>query len=243
MKNFERDNSLDLVKWIALLAMIIDHIWFLLPAETQEITRWMRVFGRLAFPLFSLAIATNVTRQPAGYPGGWKYLGGLLLFALLSQWSYSSYFENGRLNILFTLVLGLVVAQAAHHRMPRLIAAGVVALVIALTYRPLLSYGMTGVLLPGALLFALQARRPETMVASWSIAALLAATANAGGSILLLSDLSDGDQAAIATAALAPVFGLALLRIQVRPLRPVGTWMYPLYPIHLLLLSSLSIAF
>ncbi|MFU3684656.1 TraX family protein [Pseudomonas aeruginosa] len=242
MKNFERDNSLDLIKWIALITMIIDHSWYILPSELQETFRWMRTIGRLAFPLFCLAIAANVHRQPTGYARGWRYLSGIFLFALISQQSYSRFFEGNYLNILFTLGLGLVIAQAAYHRTAVLIAAGVTALAIAAVYRPILSYGLAGVLLPVVLLAALQAREFETRIAIWSLAALVAAVANASASVLLLRDLPPAAQAGISAAALAPLFGLALLQARVRTVTPVGTWMYPVYPIHLLLLSSLSIA-
>lgn len=242
MKTFERDSSLDLIKWIALFTMIIDHTWFVLPNEIQENMSWMRVFGRIAFPLFCLTIAANVARRPLRYPGGWTYLGGILLFALLSQWPYSRYFNNGHLNILFVLALGLVIAQAVHHRTTKLFAGGILVLVTAIAYRPVLSYGLAGVLLPAALISALRAGKLEIKVASWSLCALLAAIANVGGSILLLPNLPAIDCAVIAAAALAPVLGLTLLQIQVRPLRPVGNWLYPVYPIHLLLLSSMSIA-
>lgn len=203
----------------------------------------MRIIGRFAYPLFCLANAANVARQPVDYPGGWKYLGGILLFAILSQWPYSRYFDNLHLNILFVLALGLVIVQAVHHRTPRLIVSGFLALVAAIVYHSVLSYGVAGVLLPAALITALQARELSIKIASWSLSALLAAIANVGGSILLLPDLPAIDHAVIAAAALAPALGLTLLQVQVRPLHSVRSWLYPVYPIHLLLLSSLSIAF
>ncbi|AYW42623.1 TPA: TraX family protein [Pseudomonas aeruginosa] len=242
MKNFERDSSIDLIKWIALITMIIDHSWYILPIELQEPLRWMRTIGRLAFPLFCLAIAANVYRQPIGYSGGWKYLGGIFLFALISQQPYSRFFEVNYLNILYTLGLGLVIAQAVHHRTPALISAGVTALAVAAVYRPILSYGLAGVLLPVVLLTALHACELETRVATWSLAALITAIANAGAGILIMSDLPARAQTGICAAALAPLLGLALLQFRVRSIRPVSTWMYPLYPIHMLLLSSLSLA-
>ncbi|WP_449106297.1 TraX family protein [Pseudomonas mohnii] len=242
MKNFERDNSLDLVKWIALLTMIIDHTWFVLPTEIQENMYWMRIIGRFAYPLFCLAIAANVARQPVGDSDGWKYMGGIFLFAMLSQWPYSRFFDNGNLNIFFTLALGLLIAQAAHHRTLRLIAGGFLALALAIAYRPALGYGVTGVLLPVALMFALKAQGLESRIAGWSLAALLAVLANGGLQILLLSDQQFSDQTVIAVAAIAPQLGLLLLQVRVRPLRPVGSWLYPLYPIHLMILKSLSIA-
>ena len=59
----ERDHALDWIKWLALVAMVLDHMW-------QDPGYGLRVAGRLAFPLFCLAIAANVARQPAGYPVG-----------------------------------------------------------------------------------------------------------------------------------------------------------------------------
>ncbi|HEJ1237152.1 TraX family protein [Pseudomonas aeruginosa] len=242
MNNLERNNSLDLIKWVALLSMIIDHAWYVTPSELQEPLRWMRTIGRLAFPLFCLAIAANVYRQPTGYTGGWRYLGGILLFALISQQPYSRFFEENYLNILFTLGLGLVITQAIHHRSPSLICAGIAALAIASAYRPILSFGLAGVLLPAALLTALHARELETKIVTWPLAALVAAVANAGANVLILGDLPPAAQAGISAAALAPLFGLLLMQAHIRTVTPVGVWMYPVYPIHLLLLSSLSIA-
>jgi len=130
-----------------------------------------------------------------------------------------------------------------HHRTPVLILCGILALMTTIALRPVLSYGVAGVVLPAALIIALQTRELEIKIVSWSLSALLAAIANVGSSIFLLPDLPAIDHAVITAAALAPVLGLTLLQIQVRPLRSVKGWLYPVYPIHLLLLSSLSIAF
>ena len=54
-----RSTSLDLVKWLAMLTMVIDHLRYLWP----EATTWLFVVGRFAFPLFCLGIAANVHRQ------------------------------------------------------------------------------------------------------------------------------------------------------------------------------------
>ena len=217
MNTFERDSSLDLIKWIALFTMIIDHTWFVLPNEIQENLSSMRIIGRLAYPLFCLAIAANVVRQPISCPIGLKYLSGILLFAILSQWPYSRYFDNGHLNILFVIALGLVIAQAMHHRTPGLIFSGILALMTTIALRPVLSYGVTGVLLPPALVIALQARKLEIKIVSWSLSALLAAIANVGSSILLLPDLPTMDHAVIIAAALAGVWGAMEPKTNVSP--------------------------
>ena len=56
-----RDTSLDLIKWLAMLTMLLDHLRYVWPE-----TGWLFVVGRLAFPLFCLGIAANVARSRAG---------------------------------------------------------------------------------------------------------------------------------------------------------------------------------
>jgi len=68
-----RSAGLDLVKWTAILTMVADHLRYLWPAADG-----LFVLGRLAFPLFCLAIAVNVGRGLPGQfatPGNARYLG------------------------------------------------------------------------------------------------------------------------------------------------------------------------
>jgi len=93
------------IKVIAITAMIIDHMGlFFFP---QFI--WLRVIGRLAFPLFAWLIA-NGARHTHNIK---RYLIRLFLFALLAQVPFmmanrlvDPHFQN--LNVLFTLFLGLL---------------------------------------------------------------------------------------------------------------------------------------
>ena len=52
-----RDPALDLIKWLALVCMVLDHLHGVLPPTLHEYSGWLKVSGRLAFPLFCLAIA------------------------------------------------------------------------------------------------------------------------------------------------------------------------------------------
>src|SRR3990167_2193785 len=101
-----RDAALDLLKWLALLSMSIDHLRHVWPPLYA-----LYIPGRLAFPLFCLAIAANLVR-PAGRPRlpvPLRYLGLLLLFSLLSEWPYRLLVQAPQsLNVLPTLVLGLL---------------------------------------------------------------------------------------------------------------------------------------
>lgn len=237
----ERDHALDWVKWLALVAMVLDHVWFVLPPEWQDPGYGLRVAGRLAFPLFCLAIAANVARQPAGYPVGIRrYLGGLLLFAMLSQPAYASFFANGTLNILFTLALGLPIAAAVQHRTPALIVGAVLCVAIGYAYSSVLAYGVWGVLLPAVLVVAINVRDSDLFQVLAIVAGLVALLAN-GALLAVFRDLTAVQYSQVAAIAIAPLLGLLMLQVHVPPVRPVGRWMYAFYPLHLLVLSSLAI--
>lgn len=57
----ERHNGQDLIKWIALLTMVLDHMRLAWPSLDN-----LFILGRLSFPLFCLAIAVNVCRTKVG---------------------------------------------------------------------------------------------------------------------------------------------------------------------------------
>jgi hypothetical protein len=121
-----RERGLDLLKWLALACMVVDHLRFLLPG--QPLAVWGFVPGRLAFPLFCLALAANLARRPAGGFAGAerRHLGGLLLFAALSEPAHDLLLGNAhKLNILASLALGWGLAWGLHARRhaPLLLAA------------------------------------------------------------------------------------------------------------------------
>lgn len=235
-----RDAALDLVKWMAMATMLLDHLRYLNDA-------WSGTYvpGRLAFPLFCLAIAANVARDRHGpFPRAahGRYLGWLLLFALLSEWPYRAYtgFTHPS-NVMPALALGLLVAWGAHYRtfFSLLGAAFAVALAGVLGGDHVM-YGLPGTLLPAAFLLAL--RGP---LIAWSVPMLLAFLPN-------FLEMRDGGVLAcepwpvlvLSTAGLAPAFGLWLLgRRPDFPMPPVTRgWGYGFYPGHLTLLYLLRLA-
>lgn len=72
MANTERHHGADLAKWLGLVLMVLDHAWYVVPAEWQDVYGWVRVPGRLAFPIFCCVIAINVMRSPRGDLGSFK---------------------------------------------------------------------------------------------------------------------------------------------------------------------------
>nr|WP_313405108.1 TraX family protein [Pseudomonas sp.] len=229
-----RDAGLDLVKWLAMFSMLIDHLRYLWPDAYG-----LFIIGRLAFPLFCLSIAANVTRTRPGElfsEGNARYLGWLLVFSLISELPYRELSpESATLNVMPTLLLGLLVAWGVHHadRNSLLLATG--ALVLAILFHHQLMYGLVGVILPAAFMLGLRGMR------WWWLPAVLAILANSRNRWLEGWGVTPETVAMFVMAGAAAPFGLALLR-QSSSLRPwpVGRWGYWFYPGHLAAIYPVS---
>ena len=97
------DGGRELLKWIAVLTMTIDHIGVVIYPEYT----FLRIIGRLSFPLFSYLLVLGVknTRNVR------HYFTRLFLFALISQVPF--YLASGikpyeGFNIFFTLSFGVL---------------------------------------------------------------------------------------------------------------------------------------
>lgn len=227
----KRDGALDLLKWLALLSMLLDHLRYVgFSAD------WLYVPGRLAFPWFCLAMAANLSRDGTRRME-WRYLGWLLLFSLVSEIPYRLFIPDpNTLNVLPTLALGLLVARAWQDPsiMARLL--GVAALALAVVFPERLMFGFFGVLLPLAMLLVF--RRPWY----FSVLSGLICLAANQWQVLYESAIFGNSVAifGIATCLFAPMLGVFLLR-HGRHLRPppMRRWAYALYPAHFLLLLAI----
>lgn len=95
------DYGRDLLKVIAVAAMVIDHIGYILYPGRMA----LYIVGRLSFPIFAYLAALGIesTKKPK------RYLARFLTFALISQ--IPCFLAFGlqpleQLNILFSLLLG-----------------------------------------------------------------------------------------------------------------------------------------
>ena len=229
----QRDGALDLLKWLALLSMVLDHLRYV--GYSVDL---LYVPGRLAFPWFCLAMAANLARARAmTQDGQWRYLGWLLLFSAISEIPYRMFMPDpDTLNVMPTLVLGLLVARGWQYNtlQTRLLAVG--AVVLAALFAERLMFGFFGVLLPLAMLLVI--RRPWYFSLLPGVACLAANqwevlyhSARFGNSVAILG---------IAACLFAPLIGLSLLR-HARHLKPppMRRWAYSLYPAHFLVLLAL----
>ncbi|MBK5377164.1 conjugal transfer protein TraX [Pseudomonas sp. TH43] len=227
----KRDGALDLLKWLALLSMLLDHLRYVgFSAD------WLYVPGRLAFPWFCLAMAANLSRAGARKTE-WRYLGWLLVFSAVSEIPYRLYIPDpDTLNVMPTLALGLLVTRGWQDQsmMSRLLGAA--ALVLAAVFPERLMFGFFGVLLPLAMLLVF--RRP------WYFSLLPGLICLAANQWQVLYDSARfGNSVAIlgiAACLFAPMLGMFLLR-HARHLQPppMRRWAYALYPAHFLLLLAI----
>ncbi|MHC8317377.1 TraX family protein [Pseudomonas sp. LB3P31] len=225
-----RDGALDLLKWLALLSMVLDHLRYV--GYSVDL---LFVPGRLAFPWFCLAMAANLARVGSTTAGTqWRYLLWLLLFSAISEIPYRLFMPDpDTLNVMPTLVLGLLVARGwqCPAVASRLLGAG--ALVLGALFSDRLMFGLFGVLLPLAMLLVFKR--------TWYFSLLPGLVCLAGNQWQVLYPAAlFGNSAAIlgmAACLIAPLLGLLLLR-HARHLQPppMRRWAYALYPAHFLIL-------
>jgi len=103
-KKDNKNKRNDILKVIAMVTMLVDHIGYLFFPSMMI----FRTIGRIAFPIFAYLIGIGYHHTSSLK----KYMLRLFIFALVTQIPYSFFnrtlvFEPFNLNILFTLLLGL----------------------------------------------------------------------------------------------------------------------------------------
>lgn len=202
------------LKWIAVLTMVIDHVGAILFPDQI----WMRVIGRVAFPVYAYCLAEGF-RYTSDYR---RYLGRLALFAILSEIPfdlafYGVPFSFAHQNVFFTLTLGLILLWVLERcREQLLLCAGAFAVLCFLAQALHMDYGAGGLLMVFAFYLARQGTSPWI---GWGIFVFINLFGYAGGV----------QWAAI--LALLPI-GLYSGKAGKRKQR----FFYWIYPLHLLLL-------
>ncbi len=108
--------SADLLKWIALITMFIDHIGagiiekrYLSLPDMFTVDMVIRNIGRLAFPIYCFLLVEGYKYSR----NRWKYCLNLFVFALLSEIPFDFLFREALTtdyqNVYFTLLIGMLV--------------------------------------------------------------------------------------------------------------------------------------
>ena len=144
---------LEALKWLALATMLIDHL------GKMVFVSWMweaHAVGRLSWPLFSVIAALRLAASPEGLAV--RYRWRLLPWAILAQPAFRVVSDGEQLNILWTLLAGVLLASSARR------ASWPLAL-LALALSPFCEFGPVGVLsIP---LMAKVAQRRGATAAAW----------------------------------------------------------------------------
>lgn len=217
------------LKIIAMIAMTLDHVGaYLLPQVT-----WLRIIGRLAFPIYAYMIAEGCTHTRSMG----RYLGSLAAMAAVCQIAYFVAMDSVYMCILvtFSLSVGLIwLLQFAEARGQDLLGRGGVVLGIFAVYflcellpgllpntDYCIDYGFFGVLTP-VVIYGAKGK------AGRITACLLALTALAAFSH------------PIQWWSLLAVIPLALYNGQ-RGTRNMKWFFYLFYPVHLLIIHGISL--
>ena len=206
----------NMLKLLAAAAMVLDHAGLMFFPEA----RWMRIAGRLAFPIFAFMISEGCryTRNKG------KYFGGIFVLAVLCQAVYFLVDGSMYLSVLFTFSLAIVTIfslEARQWYLPVLSVLGVWLLNRVAT----IDYGFWGCMAP-VFPALLRGTRFDTLPAR--IAAL--------GLGLLVLALDLGGWQFFALAALP----MLLLYSGKRGKWKMKYFFYVFYPLHLALLQLIA---
>jgi hypothetical protein len=215
------DQGRELLKWVAIVTMTVDHVGLLFFPEYP----FFRIVGRIAFPIFAylLVLGMESTHDTRGY------FNRLLFFALISQVPYS--LMNGtepwvKLNIFFTLCLGLGTVYYVDKNSLAFILPLVASIIIPVDY---------GVYGTATVLFFYLLRR------NWKMGAAIFVLINV---VILLSDSWYQPFSVFALPLILlhdlgkPPFNWVVE--QARPSTFRKYFFYAYYPLHLLLLWALK---
>lgn len=138
--NMKRMVSADLLKWLALITMFIDHIGagiiekcYMPQLKTFDII--IRCIGRSSFPIFCFLLVEGYVHSR----NRWKYALNLLIFAIISEIPFDYLVSQGFTwdfqNVYVTLLIGLLMMMVCGKIQERKIVGGIwIEVVVAILF-------------------------------------------------------------------------------------------------------------
>ncbi len=218
----------EVLKLLACASMLLDHIG----AAFYPGLMWLRIVGRLAFPIYCFLLAQGAahTRNPARY--GIRLLIGAALAELPFDLLFSSRLDWQYQNVMLTLLLGFLALQAMKKCTPLLLKVLIVLPFAVVAEMMRTDYGGMGVLMIA--MFALTEQLPWKGVIRTFCQLLICA--NIPTAHMMLGGLRISVQL-FAAAAMVPICLYSGRKITHS--RTLQTAFYLFYPIHLLVLYLL----
>lgn len=225
--------NIELLKWIAIIGMIVDHSIKLFNHQFIYIP-FLYELGRISFPLFAIILVYNYMYNTSSKE---KYLKRLLIFAFVSQPFFMFAFHTFYLNIFFVLFAGLLSIylfeksldfldnQAKQHSL------FILSCSVILILSPFVDYQPFGILLIVSLYFYFQ----KDNLVTWGFFNLLILLSNHVMFQFELGLIGLG----LAIILLNIVFHLVLTNKSIVIPRMNKWFFYLFYPLHLLTIMAL----
>ena len=242
-KAIVRNNALDLIKIIALVTMVIDHLRFVFPSFQVQ----LMTLGRWAFPFFAIAIAYNTFSAIQRNKDDTlkKYLINLGAFSLISEIPYRLMTNNTQhtFNVMPTLLLGFIYIGLIGKIKDKWLKLAVILFfpLLLLPIEMKLEYGLFGVLLIGSV-YGIAANNRNSIKLFYlllSIGMALAANLQYYYPIIKVVGLFNVyTNPLIISITLAMIFGFVVMTRNIIniDIPKVGKWAYWFYPVHMLII-------
>lgn len=226
--------QIELLKWIALVLMVVDHIGLFFDFDS------FRYIGRVVYPIFAFLAAYNYINSTSNKIG---YIKRICWWAVIAQVPYYLFIgtktSSFNLNILFTLAFGLLVVYLATdcQKPWRWMA---IALLIFLSL--FVSYGVAGVALVISSYYLLNTQSSQELKAAGED--LMASNANyarwgALAFVVLVLAVLNHPKHLLATLMSVPiVYLVARSRIKIK--RTDGKFFYAFYPVHIAVIGVVA---
>ena len=240
----------NVLKWVAIAAMLIDHtaavLGGLFPFSWYDP---MRDVGRIAFPIFAYGIAQGCVYTHSAR----RYLGRLLLFAVLSEIPYRLALRAGSLafglfNVFFTLLAGAACCQIVKFCRSKgrrwawaaVVPVGAIVLLCEMQHTDYGGFGVLCVLLP----YLFWESKPARLIALGSVVALIYIVVShfQGFGMPLYWIYAPENVGSMVRETLFALAGVGLIALyNGQPGSKKGKWaFYIFYPAHLLALFALD---
>ena len=241
----------NVLKWVAIAAMLIDHtaavMGGLFPFSWYDP---MRDVGRMAFPIFAYGIAQGCVYTHSAR----RYLGRLLLFALISEVPYQLALEQplpprfATTNVFFTLFAGAACCQIVKFCKSKgrrwawaaVVPVGAIVLLCEMQHTDYGGFGVLCILLP----YLFWESKPARLIALGSVVALIYIVVShfQGFGMPLYWIYAPENVGSMVRETLFALAGVGLIALyNGQPGSKKGKWFfYVFYPVHLLALFALD---
>ncbi|MBE0467954.1 MAG: hypothetical protein IBX55_00295 [Methyloprofundus sp.] len=223
--------QLEWIKWVALIAMVIDHIdWVVF----QRSLVWPTLIGRIAFPLFLFIILYRLFEDPSKSKG---YIKSLLIWLPIAeiahQWAAFSITGelSQKLSIFTTLLLAVLAFHYLTKNNPLSFIMTILIASVSIFLEDWTSYGTTAIFI---------ATMGLIFIRDFSDCLIRAGVISAGILLILASQINDYTTFVIFMAS-AMFFPVILFSLNKKIHRMPKWFFYGFYPIHLIALSLATI--